>query len=436
MSDSTIDALATAIGQLGSGNLSALSGSNMQNLIVMGAAQSGLSYADLLTQGVSSQAAESLMQGIVKYISQMGNNSSNVVRSEYARIFGLNVSDILAASQVGDIGSLGLSNDISALLNATSGYVSTGNKINNALANFMYEWATGVASNDLNYGIYKALDLVSSVGQVLTSGITVSAKFLGSGVDLDLSKIIGAVPLISTLPSLLSTGLDSLSNALNGETGALSIFNKLNMRGEGQQIRAAGLLTGFTKTSGLETSGSMVIGNTNEADAANAAMTSSGDLVSRTMKGEEQVYDVDDLYRYIDENWQADITTGIKDELLVHSHNRFDDIYLYLTNDLSNILTEQLPTILASQPYGTYTRISEAANTVTIGNDLTTAFDLMLLSTMNIVNIYGLLANKFGATETFDPLKNTTYDWNASLGWLVDASNLDYKAAEEGATGG
>lgn len=138
MSDNTIQSLATALGYLGSGNLSALNGNNMQNLLVMAAAQQGQSYADLLTRGLDAESVNTLMQGVIKYIANIGANESNVVRSEYARIFGLNVSDIVAARQVGNVTENGvISTDISNFLTSVKGYISSSSKINNSIENFI-----------------------------------------------------------------------------------------------------------------------------------------------------------------------------------------------------------------------------------------------------------------------------------------------------------
>ena len=437
MSDQTINALATAIGQVGSGNLSALSNSSMQNLIVMGAAQQGISYADLLTQGISSTTADALMQGIVSYIAQMGNNSSNVVKSEYARIFGINVSDIVAASQVGNVSKMAdLTTDISEFLKSTGDYIYASSRVNKGLENFMYEWATGVASSEVNYGLYRVLDVVSGIGAALTAGMTVSTpKIFGAGADIELSKVISMAPLLATIGSLADTIGDTANNLFGSQTGADSIFNKLGVARD-QYIKATGALTGFSKTSGLETSGSMIITNTSTSDMANTAMTSSGELVSQTMKGEEETYDITDLYKLYEENWNNDVKQGIKYEMEVFQHNTLNDIYNYLVNSLTPILTQTLPLILSTQTYPTYTRIAEAANTVTIGNDLTTAFDLMMISTMHLSNIYGLLAKFTGATDyvtqvAYESGKNP---WNESLDWLTPeiTYNETVKVAEGG----
>ena len=190
MSSSTIQNLATAIGQLGAGDISGLSSNNMQNLLVMGASLAGQSYADLLTNGLTASTANDLMQGIVSYIAGMANNTSNVVKSEYGRIFGLSVSDIVAASQVGNVTENGFINDnIYNLLGDMSDYLYLPTQIDNMLANLMYNWATTVASSELNYSIYKISDLIGQATSALVGGTTVNLGFLGNGVSTDLGTI-------------------------------------------------------------------------------------------------------------------------------------------------------------------------------------------------------------------------------------------------------
>ena len=87
--------MATAIGQLGSGDVSGLSG-GMGNLIAMGASRAGLSYGNLLTGGLNQNETNALMGGIVSYIASM-NTGSNVATNAIANVFGLKVSDIKAA---------------------------------------------------------------------------------------------------------------------------------------------------------------------------------------------------------------------------------------------------------------------------------------------------------------------------------------------------
>lgn len=478
MSQSTIDALATAIGQLGSGNISALSGSNMQNLLVMGAARSGLSYAQLLTEGLSGSAADELIRGIVGYITEIGQSTSNVVKSEYARIFGLNVSDLVAASQVGNVTANGvITDDISNLLGKMDEYVYSTTQLDNFIANFMYDWATGIASNESEYLKYRMVDLISSTVSNIVSGLSFVGGAATKGISAVLSPILNAAPLISTLPTLiesignLGTNFqDTVSNvfgeALGDEAGKIvnrkldeylnpddyitvrsgsgmsfkrrnpnnrinssraaatrspSILNTLSQEATGanrifgllgggtpqeQYIRSTGNLTSFTKVSGTQTSGAMVIGNTNTSDIALAAKNSAMDYAAENLVNpEEEYYDATSIYKLL----SAD-PTGSEWSFATDAHNLLTSIYgngdLNLHSELSAINTTMsdsiytmlgtikdailsLPTYEYNGTFGI--RQDEQANTVRIGNDMSYISDVMTLNAMNVQNIYNLL---------------------------------------------
>ena len=357
MSSSTIQNLATAIGQLGAGDISGLSSNNMQNLLVMGASIAGKSYADLLTNGLTADTANELMQGIVSYIAGMANNTSNVVKSEYGRIFGLSVSDIVAASQVGNVTENGFINDnIYNLLGNMSDYLYLPTQIYNMLANLMYNWATTVASSELNYSIYKITDLVGQATSALMGGTTVN--LFGNRISTDLGTIASLAPLVTTIPGLLSAiGSAGHLNLIGGKA-ATSIFDKLAGNQEDMVIKNAGLLTQFSSQSGISKSGSSIIANTDESDILKATKTSANNKASKVFDQEETIRDINDVYNMLEE---------VKDAII------------------------ELPL----QPFGTITRIAEAANTVTIGNDITYLQDIMTVTAINIQNIYNVISEWF-----------------------------------------
>ena len=190
------DSLSQALGYLGSGNLSALSGSPLQNLLIMGAARSGLSYGDLLNNGLTSTSANQLMSGIVSYLG--GMSGSNVVKSEYARIFGLGVSDISAASNITDAmlegieGSV-IGTDIAELLNKTDTYIYTTQRIANLIDNFSYKLATGIASDNSKFLTYMTTDFVSHIVADAFEGVSL--------FGVDIGDMIDALPLFYALGS-------------------------------------------------------------------------------------------------------------------------------------------------------------------------------------------------------------------------------------------
>ena len=95
--DSTLTTIAEMINALGTGNVETLSGNTgMQNLIVTAANRSGMSYSGLLTEGLNVESVDKLMRGIVDYIQEIAVTENQVVRSQYANLFGVTLSDMTA----------------------------------------------------------------------------------------------------------------------------------------------------------------------------------------------------------------------------------------------------------------------------------------------------------------------------------------------------
>ena len=236
MANETITNLASAIGKLGSGDISGLSSGGISNLIMMGASQAGLSYADLLTRGVTGEDADKLIKGIVNYIISMGDQSSNVVKSEYAKIFGINVSDIVAARNLTTDGAIEainnskISTDINKLLNMYSELVPITTKISNFGDNLIYGTAADIANN--NYLFYKAMNLLGDVGTELLDG----TQFLG----FNIGSVAKLLPYLSVAPSLLKEGVNAIGNA------GSSILNTIFGGSSGVISRVKAIKTLFT----------------------------------------------------------------------------------------------------------------------------------------------------------------------------------------------
>lgn len=91
-----------------------------------------------------------------------------------------------------------------------------------------------------------------------------------------------------------------------------------------------------------------------------------------------------------------------------------DDVYNKLTDAVAAIID------LPNQPFGTVTRIAEAGNTVSIGQDSTLMQDMVTYMAMNVANIYSLLAARFtGNTEAnVNDIKSFT-NWNHPFDWMT-----------------
>ena len=155
----TISKLAKAIDQLGSGDITGI-GSDISNLVLMGAARAGLDYGAILNQGLNAGTADKLLAGITSYMSEMSGRESNVVRSQLGKLFGVGITDLIAASNVGNTKG-GVSTDISGLLSDYSGFVPVNKKFSNLLDNMMYTWGTNIASSNVGYVSYKIENILA-----------------------------------------------------------------------------------------------------------------------------------------------------------------------------------------------------------------------------------------------------------------------------------
>lgn len=191
VSDSTISNLASAINSLGTGDLSNIN-SNISKLVMMGAATSGKSYGDLLTNGITAEDVSAIMSGITDYAKSIEGN--NVVRSQWASLFGLSISDLEALKNLNIANNTQtVSSDINKLFDAYANFVPTTVGLKNTFENLMFTTATNIASNDALYGSYFVTDILEK------SGIGSALSSLGSSIaSMGLKKTGGALQVAGT----------------------------------------------------------------------------------------------------------------------------------------------------------------------------------------------------------------------------------------------
>lgn len=201
LSSSAVGNLSSALGSLGSGNLSQLSGTGMQSLLIMGANRAGLSYADLLTGGLTQDKTNKLMYGITSYLSSLSGN--NVVMSEYARLFGLSSSDLLAArnaaSNLSGISGANISSsNLGRYLNQYNEYMNATPALfyQNLIGNLGFSTGQKVATNMQDYQAYEIGKFISNfgtIGNVIGKFTQLGAMFgLGSNLANSLSSLAGS----------------------------------------------------------------------------------------------------------------------------------------------------------------------------------------------------------------------------------------------------
>ena len=218
VSENALQSIATGLGYLGSGDITALSGNEkLQNLLVMAASRSGLDYGKLLTDGLSAEQTNQLLASLVGFGQEIASSSNNVVKSQYAQMFGMTISDLtsllnLSTQDLRDISQnmyeySDLIKETSNQLNQLSKRTSPSQMVSNVIDNLMQNLGASVATSPIAFGTWTLANLMANSGL----DPTINLGFLGSGVSTKTSTLLktgvigisGITSLISTLGTLL-----------------------------------------------------------------------------------------------------------------------------------------------------------------------------------------------------------------------------------------
>ena len=333
MNRSTVESLASAINDLGSGNISNL-GNGISNLLLMGAARAGLDYGALLNNGLTSDSTDRLLAGLTSYLAEMNaNTTSNVVRSQLGQLFGVNITDILAANRVGTPQG-GVSSDIySTLFQDYGSFITFGTGFRNAMENLMWSVGTNMATDRWQLMSYEITKMIanSGLGNLLFDlgdKDALNSKLLRMGGiavnNLQLLPILGSILGINGSGFGSGTFMDVINSLSAGTRGIAGLFNTLGTANDlGSTIRI----------SGAGVSGGMYIGGQGSTgDLLSGSMSSLNELTSSvvTVEGEKVT---------IEENVQTitDTTSAILD-LLTEKLESIDDNVLAIstTNSLAS----------------------------------------------------------------------------------------------------
>lgn len=289
LSNTAVSNISSALGMLGSGNVSGLSGSAMQNLLVMSAARAGLSYSDLLTGGLSADSTNKLMASMVTYLADIASSGNNVVRSQYANVFGLSLSDLKAmrnvASQVGTISGQqgGYGSAISSLYNLAGSMwtrMSVGQQMNNMWENVLYSMSSGIASNPVLYAILKSSDLLKSA----TGGISIP-DFMTMGTGVSLNTTVADLMRVGALGGGI---LSSIASMIGGGGGLSTsgMISKILAESAGSNLPASIVRgSGMSILSGTSTSQSSYVGSSSASDIKSSAIASADEQRAQTIQG-------------------------------------------------------------------------------------------------------------------------------------------------------
>jgi hypothetical protein len=291
LSDSAASSIAQAIGHLGSGDITNLSSSAIQNLIAVSSSGGGASFSDLLTRGLDAGRVNDLLYNMLTYVSNnIATTNNNVVRSELAKTFGLSVSDVIsiqnlfqskdAQSTINNLYNNVMSftdmySELTSQMNDLSGRVGIANIIQNANKNFLFSTGMSIGASPILNTTWQVTDLI----QKYTGGINLPfISAMGNGLDLNATAegliklgIVGISTLgniggiVSGIGSILPDGgTRMLKNLGIGATEASNVI----ARGSGFNSNASGSFT---------TSISTMVGNSNGDDYYDSSVNNAKD---------------------------------------------------------------------------------------------------------------------------------------------------------------
>ena len=232
MSSNSVTAIADAVGKLLSGDISGTD-SGAGKLLVMAAANSGIDYAKMLTDGINESDVNLLLGSMVSYLQQIANDNK-VVQSQMANIFGLRTSDIEAAKNL-----TGFVNDIynqdknysastanSKLLTMMGTYISranVGSMLDTLMDNFKDVTASSIAQDPALYTIYSIGNLLDeTVGGIQLPAISV----MGNMVDLETS--VADLLRVAAMSGTVLQGTAALMTGLAGSLTPLTTYKMIS----------------------------------------------------------------------------------------------------------------------------------------------------------------------------------------------------------------
>lgn len=299
----TISTLVQAINYLATGDVENLSSNTqMQTLLAMSASKAGLEYSELLLEGLDASKTNKLLASMVEYLKTIAEDSENlVVKSAYGDVFGMNMSDFKAFSNLTnkDIATISstmmnygdmnaeLQNQFNQLITRTA----LAEQLKNLYSNAVFGVAQDMVNNPVTYAMTKMLKFMED------SDINMNIPFInamGFGLDLnanvqDLLRLGLGVGQAFSLVGNIVGGLTS-SGGLNLDAWG---YEEYTSRGSG-----IGLNTG---TALAQTSSSTYVTTQSSEDMENSALNTAADDAEETKKitnkNNKSEYTFDDFFR-------------------------------------------------------------------------------------------------------------------------------------------
>lgn len=232
MSSGSVTAISDALGKLLSGDISGTD-TGAGKLLVMAAANSGIDYAKLLTDGINESDVNLLLGSMVGYLQQIANDNK-VVQNQMAGIFGLKISDIEAAQNLsGFVNSIfeqdknysanTANNKLLSMMGTYITRANVGSMLDTLMDNFKYVTASSIAENPVLYTIYSMGNLLDET----VNGIPIPFvdTFFG-GVDLEAT--VADLLRVGAMSGTILQGTAALLTGLAGGISPLATYGLLS----------------------------------------------------------------------------------------------------------------------------------------------------------------------------------------------------------------
>lgn len=309
MSQEATTSIANTLGQIAAGQIEGLTSGGAGNLLIMAANNAGIPIADILTNGITSEDTNSLLEAVVKYLAEISESTKDnqVVQQQLASVFGVMASDLRAAANlvlpgtINDITSKSMSyGDMMSTLYDMAGSMGSRTSIAEMMTNFwengQYTLAGGMASNPVSYFIYKMAKVVDDAA----GGIDLPfLNVMGFGVDLNttVSDLMRVAAVGAGILGSIGPMISGLGSSFSGK----AMLDKLGIgKDNGLAITPRGSLSAIANNGGgsKTTSGSAYAGNALGSDIKDSTVQEAEDSKKQQMieaKEEEGPNQVDEL---------------------------------------------------------------------------------------------------------------------------------------------
>lgn len=263
-SEAFINSIAQGLNLLGTGDVSALaSNEQLQTLFAMAASRAGISYPDILLNGLDAKTTNDLLKSIVEYLGEIAQGTNQVVKSAYGGVYGFNLSDLraiqnLTATDIQNISTTTLTyqqaqQELQSQLSEVPGRLTMAALLGNVLENVKWTAGSEIASNPLLFAAYQAATMLESAGGIPIPEISIAGFGIGNLGTVAQWLKLGTAG-ISLLPTFLNLA-SSLGNGLGTDLSAFG-YKEYTSRGEGfsgssslQVRRTSGQSTSYVATS-------------------------------------------------------------------------------------------------------------------------------------------------------------------------------------------